>query len=273
MQWRLTIALAVLLLFTGTDSQGQAARIFPLTGRGAYSRSFVNVFSGMRNQAALARLKTFSAGAFLQQRFSVEALRLGYFAAALPTASGTFSLQGMVGGYKYFQRQQLDLAFSKKLFNLLDAGIQINYLNMRVPSYGSAHAFTFTISTLFHFSRQWHLGIQVFNPAEIAYQKLGNDPIPAVYLLGLGYQPSRLFLLTTELQYFQNNATISLAFQYHIAKVLSLKAGAGSGVYPVFAGLHLHLKKMEILLSAAYHRKLGLSPGAGFIFINKPAGE
>lgn len=266
----LSIAFAVLFLFSGTDSREQAARGFPLLGRGAYSRSFINAFSGVHNQAALAKLQSFSAGVFLQQRFSLNELRTAYFAIAFPVTSGTFSLQGSVGGYSHFHRQRLELAFSKTLFGWLDAGLQLNYLNMRVPAYGSANAFTFTVAALLHFGKQWHIGMQAFNPAKVKYQKLGDDPIPDIYRLGIGYQPSKLFLLTTTLLYEQKKAIFSLAFQYHIVKVLSLKAGFGTGVNPVFAGVHLHLKKIEVLLSVTYHQKLGLSPGAGFLFIKKP---
>lgn len=269
----LTIALTVLFALKGPNSTGQSAKDLHPLGWGAYSRTFSSVFCGIHNQAGLASLKYFSAGVFVQQHFSIQELREYQFALALPTSSGNFSLQGSISGYRQFRRQRLDIAYARKLFDWFDAGIQLDYLNMQVPAYGSAHAFTFALSALFHINDQWHAGFQAFNPLQVSYQELGQDPVPDIYQLGIGYQPSTLFLLTAEVCQIRTRHLLALAFQYRIAKVLSLRGGISTGYNPVSAGITLHLHRLEILLSASYHSRLGLTPGAGFIYKNQPANE
>ncbi len=266
MKCLLTIALTVLYVLPFTDSTGQAAKNLHPLGWGAYSPDFTNVFCGFHNQAALAGLTHFSAGFLVQQRFSIKELRQYQFAVAVPTSSGNFGLVGDLSGYEGFRRQELGLVYARQLFEWLDIGAQMDYLNMRVPGIGSTHAFTFALAALFHINEQWHAGIQAFNPVQVAYQKLGKDRIPDVYQLGIGYRPSKVFLLTTEIRRIENRNIVAVAFQYQIAKTLTLTAGSSAKVYPVFAGISLHLNPIEIILTASYHQQLGLTPGAGVIF-------
>ncbi len=269
----LTIALTVLFVWHSTGSAGQAAKDLHPLGWETYSQSSSSIFCGFHNQAGLADLKYFSAGFFIQQRFSVKELRKYQFAISLPTTSGNFGLQGTLSGYKNFQRQRLELAYARRLFKAFNIGAQLDYLNMHIPGYGSAHAFTFALAALYHINRKLHAGVQVFNPVRISYQKLGNDPVPDVYRIGLGYQPSKVFLLTAEFSRIEDQNLFACAFRYRIARELSLSAGIQSNNDPVFVSVFIHLQQVELILSASYHKQLGLTPGAGFVFINHVAHE
>jgi hypothetical protein len=248
----------------------QTAKFFHPFGWGTYSTSFSDVFCGLHNQAGLAELKHFTAGAMAQRRFMLKALTTYTFALALPTTSGTFCLQGNHLGYKNFNRQQLGLAYGRKLWPWLNVGIQLDYLNMHIPRYGSAHTITFETAFLVHLNKQWHAGVQIFNPVNVNYNGLGDDAIPVVYRIGIGYQPSENFLLSMEAsQVERSSMTLALAFYYHIAKAIGFTGGAATGEEKVFLGMVLYLEQFKILFAGAYHSRLGISPSTGFIFENK----
>lgn len=158
---------------------GQPAKEFSSFGRNIYSNSLGNVFGGFRNEAGLTRFKHFTAGVLAERRFMLDATSIYAFAAAVPLSQGVFSIQGLGSGYKNFSRQRLALAYGMPLFSWLNAGLQLDYMNMHIPLYGSAHAFTFGLSFFMHLHDHWTLGVQTFNPAEVKYNSLGEDIIPS----------------------------------------------------------------------------------------------
>ena len=85
-------------------------------GLGAYSKNFVDVFSGTSNQAALAQLKTGGFGVYGERRFLLEELNQYSAVLALPTKSGTFALQGDYFGASAFNENQLGLAYATNCF-------------------------------------------------------------------------------------------------------------------------------------------------------------
>lgn len=261
-----------LLIISSHFATGQTAKFFHPFGWGTYSASFSDVFCGFHNQAGLAELNHFTAGAIIKQRFMLKALTSYTFALALPTTSGTFCLQGDLLGYKNFNRQQLDLAYGRKLWPWLNIGIQLDYLNIHIPRYGSGHAITFETAFLVHLNKKWHAGVQVFNPVNANYNGLGNDIIPIAYRIGIGYQPSENLLLSIEVSKVKNSSmALSVAFYDHIVKAIGFTGGVTTGEEKVFLGLTLYLKQFRILFAGSYHSRLGMSPVTGFIFENNAA--
>lgn len=200
----------------------------------------------------------------------LEELSSFAFTASLPTASGVFSIEGQSDGLNDFRKIQTGLIYSRKLTKWLDIGAQFDYLHTRVSGYGTASGITFGLGTIFHWNKQWHTGLQVFNPIHQKYNGLGNDFIPAFYRFGLGFQPTQDFLISTELL---KTADLPIegttVFHYKIIQHLSITGGVGTGESNFFFGFSLYLNQIQICLSSVHHTKLGLSPSTALTFENK----
>ncbi len=273
MRYLWIIVWAVLSLLLRAECRGQSVLNQKILGQGAYSRDFIDVFSSGHNQASLVGIKSFSAGILIQQRFSMKELRSISLSLALPVREGVFNLQAETEGVQLFKRQEWSLGYARQLFEWMDVGAEVNYFRMQIPTYGEAAALTFSLSVLCHVEEKWHLGMQVFNPQKAHYGKLGDDPIPAIFQLGVGFQATKNFLITTEGRFSGKEKSLLLGFRYKLVDELSVSAGVSTGVYPVYAGVCLYLKQIKILITADYHEQLGLSPGAGIIYTNHPGYE
>lgn len=249
---------------------GQPAKGFRSFGWNVYSQSSGNALGVFRNEASLANIHNFTAGIMAERRFMLNATSSYAFAVVLPASSGAFSLQGIGTGYENFVQQQVALAYGRPLASWFNVGLQLDYLNMRIPQYGSAHAFTFGISTLFRWKKYWSLGLQAFNPVGVTYTGLGDDEILSLYRVGVGYQPSPNFFLSTELSKSEGfPAEIATAFHYRIMKQLGIKGGISTGEQKIFLGIAILLSRFAMMFSAINHQRLGLTPGAGFIYNSK----
>src|SRR6185295_15079628 len=118
-------------------------------GLGAYS-NYPDVFSFHANQAALAKIKTLSAGIYGEKRFLLNELGLYDVAATLPTSSGNFGLDLRYYGFSDYNESQVGLAYGRSLASKVDVGVQFNYYNVRIAGYGNASSINFEIGTIFH---------------------------------------------------------------------------------------------------------------------------
>ena len=163
----LKLAVILYLCFVSIFSFGQNAKqtlISSYLKTGAYSKTQSDVFSFSANQASLAQLRTFSAGAYSERKFMLDELTLFSASAALPTHSGNFGLQIHDYGNSSYGEMQAGLAYARKLNESIDVGVQFNYYNLRVVGYGNANAINFEAGALFHFTEQLHGGMHVFGP-------------------------------------------------------------------------------------------------------------
>lgn len=248
----------------------QSAKDFHAFGWNAYSQITGDAFNIFRNEASIANTSHFIAGVLAEEKFMLQETTTFAFTAAFPLSAGAFGITGKSFGFENFRQIQTSLVYGRQLTDWLDIGASFDYLHTRVPGYGAAHAVTFGAGTIIHWNKQWHTGLQAFNPANVKFSGLGDDAIPSLYRIGIGYQPSGIFLLSAEVTkysgfLFEGTA----AFHYHIIQNLSLTGGAGTGENNIFLGFNIHLKQIQILVAASHYSRLGLTPATGVIYENK----
>lgn len=265
-----TLAVTLSCCALSLSVAAQSTKAFHAFGWNAYGLPSANAFNTFRNEASAARAEHFVGGIIAEQRFLLEELSSFAFIFSLPTSSGTFSLSGQNEGVDNFKVIKTGFIYSRLLTPWLDIGARFDYLNMRVTGYGSAAAVTFSLGTIIHWNKKWHTGLQAYNPANKKFDGLGNDPVPTLYRVGTGFQPSENFILSAEVSKTGNlPAEGTTVFQYQIIQHLSLTGGVGTGDNDLFFGLTIHLKQIQIITSACHHSRLGLGPATGFIFENK----
>ncbi len=84
----------------------------------------------------------------------------------------------------------------------------------------------------------------------------------SVYKLGLGYDASENFYVSTEIiKEEDREVNVTGGVQYHFMKQFFARAGVVSGTGGGFAGAGLFWKKLRLDISTGYHPQLGFSPG------------
>jgi hypothetical protein len=241
----------------GQPSRQPVAAGYP--GISAYSDQ-ADVFSFTANQASLAALKASSAGVYGERRFLLRQLDNYYAVLALVSSSGNFALKGSYFGSKIYNETAFAIAYGRRLGLGIDAGIQFNYHRVYIPGYVSASALVVEAGGLLHLSDRLITGIQICNPA--GGNLTAQEKIPSRYTLGMGYQASQEFFITTELVKEEDQPfNVNVGFQYNLPASALVRAGISSATSVVWAGVGFIFHSFRIDITTAYHQRLGLTPG------------
>lgn len=231
-------------------------------GIGAYSNNHVDAFSFTANQAALAKLKSASAGIYGEKRFLLNELSLYDVAIALPTHSGNFGADARYWGFTNYSEAQLGLAYARSLENKIDLGIQFNYYSIRIAGYGNASSINFEIGTLLHLTDKLNVGLHVYNPTQSKLGKSGEEKLASIYAAGIGFEPSQNFLFSVQVEKEEYKAANVIAgFQYKFLPQLMARLGVSATTSSIYIGIGLGWRFMRLDATASYHPELGITPG------------
>ncbi len=260
----LTVLLlcCVFCLHTATAQSLRYAEALPYPGIGAYSKNQSDPFSFTRNQAALVPVQHAGIGVYGERRFLLAETSSYSFAAVFHTTKGNVGMQLNYAGFKDFNENKIGLAYARSLGPKVDLGIQFNYYAYRVPAYSNASAINFEGGAIIHFTNKLQGGIHVYNPVGGKLGKTGSEKLAAEYNIGLGYDASDDFFVSTELIKEEDKPVNCITgVQYRFAGKFFARAGIVSASTSVFAGAGLGWNNLRLDVSASYHPQLGFSPG------------
>src|SRR5688500_11690551 len=169
------------------------------TDLGAYSINHTDVFSFTANQASLAQLKNTGIAVYGERKFLLSELNSYTAVFGLPTQSGNFGLKAGYYGFSDYNETQLGLAYGRKLGDKIDLGAQFNYNGIRIAGYGNDAALSFELGTILHLTDKLHAGIHLNNPVGGKFGKDQQEKLSSVYTVGLGYEASDKFFVSTEI--------------------------------------------------------------------------
>lgn len=239
----------------------------PYISLGAYTTKQTDPFSFTNNQAALAQIKSAGAGVYGERRFMLSENSVYGLAVALPTKMGNFGVQVNYSGFQDFNEQKAGVAYARSLGSKLDLGVQFNYYGYRIPSYNNASAVNFEIGAIAHVTDKLNVGIHAYNPVGGTLDKATDEKLASAYKLGLGYDASDNFYVSTELVKEENqpiNATGGI--QYRFKEQFFVRAGFRSDNNTAFGGVGFKYKGLRLDVSASYHQQLGVSPGVMLVY-------
>ena len=246
----------------------------PYSSLSAYSVQQNDALSFTGNQAALALTKQAGIGIFGERRFMLKETSVYTLGAAVPTRLGNIGIQLQYAGFKNFRENKIVLAYARKLGKLVDVGVQFNYYGYSIPAYGKASAINFEIGALFHLTGKLTAGIHVYNPIGGKLGKDKEEKIAAAYKIGLGYDASDRFFISSEIIKEEDKAVNVIAgLQYQFAKQFFAKAGFLSESGTAYAGAGVGWKNLRLDISSSYHPQLGFSPGILLIMHFKSKAE
>ncbi len=246
----------------------------PYSSLSAYSVQQNDALSFTGNQAALALTKQAGIGIFGERRFMLKETSVYTLGAAVPTRLGNIGIQLQYAGFKNFRENKIGLAYARKLGKLVDVGVQFNYYGYSIPAYGKASAINFEMGALFHLTGKLTAGIHVYNPIGGKLGKDKEEKIAAAYKIGLGYDASDRFFISSEIIKEEDKAVNVIAgLQYQFAKQFFAKAGFLSESGTAYAGAGVGWKNLRLDISSSYHPQLGFSPGILLIMHFKSKAE
>jgi len=256
-------SFASLQAFSQSLRYPQAA---PFTGLGAYSYHFIDVFSGMANQAALARLPGAAGGIYAERRFMQEKLTNYQAVIGVPAGRGGWGVAARYMGSAEYSESQLGIGYGMQL-GKVDIGVQTSYAMVRAAGYGSDGTVVVELGSIWHVTNQVHLGVHVFNPYGGRYGKQGREKIAWIYKAGAGYEVSEKVLLSADVLKEEDKPVNVLAgLQYIIANRLLIRAGIATATATPWTGAGWTLKNMRVEVTGQYHPQLGFTPGLLLIF-------
>lgn len=212
------------------------------------------------NQAGLAFLEQTSFTAFVENRFFIANINQFSAGAGIPIKNGSFGLSLQYFGFEDYNEQKIGVAYGRKLFDKVAIGLQIDYLNLRVPFYGNQGNITAEIGLQMPINDKFLVGIHAFTPFAIAWSE--EDFVPTILATGLTYRPSKKLTITAEIEKdIDFPVDFKFGLDYQIIDMLSLRVGANT--YPVqnSFGLGLNLKNLNIDIAMVYHQILGVTTG------------
>lgn len=230
----------------------------------------MDVFSFSSNTAALAQVKNITAGVYGERRFMLGDLGLYQLNVAVPTSAGSFGLNAIRFGGSVYNETALGLAYARKLGEKIDVGVQFNYYNFKVSTYGNASSINAEAGLIFHATDQLNLGAHIYNPTATSIGKNDEEKLPAIYSLGFGWDASKKFFIGVEISKEEDQpVNLNGGMQYGFDEKLFARAGFSSASSQFYFGAGVLLKDFRIDVTATFHPQLGITPGLMLIYNSK----
>lgn len=266
MRWNL---VAVILFFTQVNfAQGWLPQGARSAGVGNASVTFEDAFAYHHNPGALGFLEQPTVAVNYEARFMLRELQTQGFAYAQPLKTGVLSVGGQFYGYEAFRTNRAGLGYSMPLSDNLSAGIQMNYLSLRLdPAYGIKHTVTGEAGLLGRMTDELVLGFSVVNIGRNRLSDFQDDRFSTVMRLGAGYKilDELSFLMEIE-QEVTHKARFRSGIEYHPIDFFYFRMGVQGAPMEFSFGTGFKFENIILDLASHYNQILGWTPSASFIF-------
>jgi hypothetical protein len=230
--------------------------------------TFTDIWSSFHNQAGLAYIDGFAAGAFYENRFLVDGMSFAGFAGAMPLGNGAIGLNYTNFGFSVYNEGKLGLNYGMKLSDRFSVGVQLNYQTTRIATedYGNAGALTAELGARMEVSERVTVAAHLFNPTRATLidngdNALPDEKIPTVLRLGAGYQISDDVLFAGEVEKdIDQKALFRGGIEYQPVDIFFLRLGASTEPNLFSFGLGVKFDNFQFDLASTYNSLLGYSP-------------
>lgn len=232
------------------------------SGMGNISVTTTNIWANFHNQGALSQIPHITAGFSYENRFHLNKISTKAIALAIPTRAGGLGINYSYMGYSKYNENKLGIGYGKSLAKFLSAGIQLNYMSTYIAENNTNREnISMEGGILAYPTPKFHIGAHVFNPTHAKITNKGEEHLPLIMRLGMGYQ-------------FENHTYLAIATEKEINKTAIFKVGAEHLLYEFIwlrtgimtnpvkysFGLGIPYKNFNLDLGFISHPKLGLSP-------------
>ena len=261
---RLHFTVFFLVCFQTSFSFGQGwlAQGARSAGLGHSSVTLVDVYSFHHNPGALGYMENGSAAVSYENRFLLRELQSQSFAVVQPVNKGVLSLGGQFYGYESFRTNRFGAGYSMLLNENLSAGIQINYLNLRLdPFYGVKHSVTGELGLLTKLGDDTFIGASVVNLGRARLSEFKDDRLSTIIRLGASHQITKELLLLAEIeQEVTYSARLRSGLEYHPHDMVYIRAGVQGNPMNFAFGMGFKFNNVMLDVATQYDQILGLTP-------------
>jgi hypothetical protein len=254
---------AVLILLFSTPSSGVSGT------SDARSRSLAQAdaaltrdATGWSNPAALAYLERPCIHLQAENPWCIPELATVSFSLCMPVRAGTFGLTLSRYGYAAFHENQAGLSFGKSLGKKVTAGISLDYRNVKqYADYGSLYAIIPSFGIQVLPLSCLTVGLHVSNPAGQGYYPHGYLKFPALFKIGLAYQPEPDILFCFELNSESGYKPVYCGgIEYNFEKQFMFRMGLSSSRCSQYSlGIGYSGKHLKTDFAVSHHPVLGFS--------------
>lgn len=267
MQKRSPLFLLVFLLALSLNAQNGTPAAAGAKGlaMGNTGTTHTGIYALFSNPAGLADLDQVSVTVFGEQRFLLSELTILNAGFAMPTKSGNFGLQIQQFGFDKFTEQKIGLAYARALSSKISLGAKLDFLNTRIPEYGSQATFTFELGLRSQISKTLALSAHVFSPLEVSVSE--DYDIPSVFSLGIAYKSSEKLWVTLEGEKdIDHPISVKAGIEYLVTENFYLRVGAATEPTLITFGIGYKKKNLSVDVASAYHQDLGMMPALSAIY-------
>ena len=240
------------------------------------SVSISDVWAYHNNPGALGNLKKTSFGLSYENRYLLKETQFQGFCFASPTKIGVISVGGQFYGSDNLKTYRAGFGYSLKLTDFLAAGVQLNSLGIRLPSYyGSKNSLTAEVGLQASINENWSIGFSAFNISNSKLASFQNEQFSTVMRLGTAYKISKnvqIFLQADKS--INHKIQFKTAFEYNSKEKFFFRGGISTQPLFVSFGFGYHFKKMDLNIGSSYQQILGWCPSFTLNFeLNKKQNE
>lgn len=242
---------------------------------GNASTVLTDVFAFHHNPGALGFNTEGGVGVSYENRYLMRELQSQGIAVVQPLKKGVVSVGGQFYGYETFRTNRVGAGYSMKLTDNLSAGVQINYLSVRLDEfYGTKHTLTGEVGMLAKLSDKLSLGFSVFNLGRTKLSAFQDDRLSTLMRLGAGYKLTDELLLLIELENeITKSPRLKGGMEYSPNEVFYVRAGFQGAPVELSFGFGMKWNKFKLDLATHYHQQLGWTPSATMIYQFKNKGD
>ena len=258
----ITVSCIILVSFC-IKSQAQVNQIFYGSRSEALcnaSVSIIDAWSVYNNQALLGSLESpiISIGhhSGLINEMNIEAIAFAY-----PTKTGTIAASYSYYGSKYYNENNVGLAFGRKFGKFFSLGIRINYIHVyQVGNYKDTDNASFDVGVAYTPIQNLIIAAQVYNPVNLTKQS-NEYGLSSSFRFGASYRFKQNVLISGELEKeYLYDLRYKFGIEGRFKKYFSVSGGVGSNPFKYSFGCGLYLKKFQSYFAFVRHTSLGYKP-------------
>jgi hypothetical protein len=191
--------------------------------------------------------------------FSLHAIGL-----TIPTGRGTLGFSCQYFGYPGYHESKIGLAFGKAFHERFAVGLQLNYLNTYVHNeLGNSGTVAIEAGIMAEPVDNLLIGFHIYNPTGASIPKMGQEKIPVIMRMGLGYCfGERLFMgMETEKDLDIASPRYKMGLEYRLIEYIYVRLGVMLQEYVEHSfGIGFNLLSFQASLAFSYQQMVGYTP-------------
>lgn len=218
-----------------------------------------DVWAFHNNPGMLGFLEETAVGVYYENRFLVREFQYQGLVYAQPLKKGVISFGGQYSGFNLYSTSRAGIGYALAMSERLSMGVQINYMNVRQPSfYGTKHGLSGEFGLGVKVTQKWRFAMAINNLTRSNLSGVTNERFETIFRIGALYDVSKRVFITSELEKDINfPLRLKTGVEYHPVEPFYVRVGAAVNATSFAIGLGYAYKNLHIDVGSNYVQPLG----------------